>query len=248
MSLVAARFHSWTKPLAFRTVRIHRSNNWTQRINNWLLPNADFIRTLVLDLPLTQDGYRSEVPAEELAILRALLEAAGGVRHLAVTWNIWAYLQSECSALQLRRLYLIWDGAYKISAPSLKSLQYPDALVDLTFCAPTGLEYEELWYPLGEYLLPAIGHCANLAYATYAANSIPDGFVSLGVKGAMIVLLGRTEPYEHDTSYMKYRAYPHCSVVCVQNRYQVLEEWVAKMEGRESLLDHTVDIVSVDKE
>ncbi|KAJ7100972.1 hypothetical protein B0H15DRAFT_1018235 [Mycena belliarum] len=153
MSLVAARFHGWTKPFKFRTVTVRRSSNWTQRIKSQLLPNAAFIRTLVLDLPFTHDGLRGEVPAEELAILRALLETAGGVKHLALTWNIWAHLQSECGALEIRSLYLIWNGVYRISAPSLASLQHPDALVDLTFYAPKSLPYADHWRWMGKNLL-----------------------------------------------------------------------------------------------
>ncbi|KAJ7074931.1 RNA dependent RNA polymerase-domain-containing protein [Mycena belliarum] len=91
------------------------------------------------------DGLRGEVPAEEAAILRALLEAARGVKHLTVTCNIWAHFQSECGALELRSLYLIRNRVYKISRPTLNFLQHPDALVDLTFYAPKGLLYVDLW-------------------------------------------------------------------------------------------------------
>ncbi|KAJ7100966.1 hypothetical protein B0H15DRAFT_927522 [Mycena belliarum] len=253
MSLVAARFQSWTKPFRFRTVIVRRSNNWTQRINSWLLPNADFIRTLVLDLPLKQAGYRSEVPAAELAILRALLEAAGGVRHLAVTWSIWDHLQLECGALQLRSLYLVWDEVYNISAPSLECLQHPDALVDLTFYAPEGLRFPDPWRGESLYRLPATSLFDSLDYVTYAADSIPNpGIRLLRLKGAMLVLTGRDwgDLDEYETKYIEddRARYPHFSAVCVQHRNQILDEWVARMQGRESRLDHTVQKVVSDGE
>ncbi|KAJ7108166.1 hypothetical protein C8R44DRAFT_744117 [Mycena epipterygia] len=112
MSLVASRFHTWTRPIMFHTVIIRRRGDWIQRISDCLLLNASFIRVLVLDLTSTQlPRVRAQIPDEELSPIRLLLEASGRVGHLAVTWNIWAHLQRECGALRLESLYLVWDGA-----------------------------------------------------------------------------------------------------------------------------------------
>ncbi|KAJ6564136.1 hypothetical protein B0H19DRAFT_1258627 [Mycena capillaripes] len=87
MSLVASRFHAWTKPFTFHTVIVRRHDKWVQTTTDCVLPNASFIRMLVLDLPFTQDEVRLQSSAEELSIIRRLLEACGRVSHLAVTWN-----------------------------------------------------------------------------------------------------------------------------------------------------------------
>ncbi|KAJ7101483.1 hypothetical protein B0H15DRAFT_1017896 [Mycena belliarum] len=141
MSLVASRFNIWTKPISLHMVMVRRCDNWMERVCDWLLPNAAFVRILVLDMPSLQGRKRIPLPAEELGLIRRLLEASERVAHLAVTWNIWSALQQECSALCLESLYLIWDHAYyKVPVPSLADLQYPTALRDLTISAPPDLK------------------------------------------------------------------------------------------------------------
>ncbi|KAJ7436066.1 hypothetical protein B0H11DRAFT_2111725 [Mycena galericulata] len=130
MSLVASRFYAWTKPITFRTVVVRRHNDWTKRIDEFLLPNASFIRCLAIP---------GSFSAAELSPVRLLLESARQVVHLAVTWSLWAQLPSECGALGLESLYLIWDGVPPVSFPSLKHLERPTALKDLTIFAPADL-------------------------------------------------------------------------------------------------------------
>ncbi|KAJ7438945.1 hypothetical protein B0H11DRAFT_1934902 [Mycena galericulata] len=246
MSLVASRFHAWTKPIMFHTVIIRRQNNWMQQISDCLLPNASLMRILVLNLPFTQGRARVQPPGEELSFIRQLLEAAGQVRHLAVTWNIWALLQRECGALRIENLYLIWDGALKINRPSLYDLRHPAALQDLTVYAPSNIRDMGMYRP-AEYYLPAISQCDNLAYVTYASDRIPyAGVTSHHLKGAMLILVGWTEQRAEDS---KSEIHPPFSApVCMQYMNQVLEEWVAKMEGRESLLSHAAEGVAVGNE
>ncbi|KAJ7429802.1 hypothetical protein B0H11DRAFT_2400680 [Mycena galericulata] len=263
MSLVASRFHTWwvsltacrrsqyntvcnrTKPVMFHTAIVRRHNNWMRRISDCLLTNASFIHVLVLDLPLTQGGVRGQLAEEELSSIRQLLKATGRVRHLAVTWNVWAYLQRECGALRLESIYLIWDRACNVLEPSLHHLQHPAVLKDLAIYAPCSLPYPD-WWRRAQLFLPATTQCVNLAYVTYATDSIPwPGVQDSKLKWAMLVLLGRTEPHEDQAQSIKTirEKYPNFSAVCMQYFRQVLEEWVAKMEGRESLLYHPVDTV-----
>ncbi|KAJ7429799.1 hypothetical protein B0H11DRAFT_2211865 [Mycena galericulata] len=249
MSLVASRFHTWTKPIMFHTVIVRRHDNWIERISDCLLRNASFIRILVLHMPLRQGYDRGQLPDKELSLIRQLLEAAGQVRHLAVTWNIWALLQRECGALRIESLYLIWDGALKIDTPSLYHLQHPAALQDLTVYAPPDIRHVDMWRP-AEYYLPAISQCENLAYVTYAVSRrLSRGVTRRPMKGAMLVLLGRTEqPDENWWTKSIWESYPPFSTVCLQYASQVLEEWVAKMEGRESVLRHAAESVPAGNE
>ncbi|KAF8156353.1 hypothetical protein K438DRAFT_1777439 [Mycena galopus ATCC 62051] len=249
MSLVASRFYSWTKPVTFRTVIVRRANNWMQRISDCLLPNTSFIRILVLDMPFKQNGGRGELPEEELSLIRQLLEACEGVRHLAVTWNIWAHLERECGALRLEGLYLRWDGVAccfpQIFPPALDHLRHPGALEDLTLCAPGDL-YSNLRCRFGETYLPPTGQCVNLAYVTYASRQWPGrGVDPTNLKGAMHVLIGRTHLFDFEESRMKEirEYYSNFSIACVRNWDQVLVEWVAKMEGRKSQLSHGTMVV-----
>ncbi|KAF8188501.1 hypothetical protein K438DRAFT_1764257 [Mycena galopus ATCC 62051] len=191
MSLVASRFYSWTKPVTFRTVIVRRANNWMQRTSDCLFPNASFIRILVLDMPFKQNGRR----------------ACEGVRHLAVTWNIWAHLERECGALRLEGLYLVWDGVAssspQIIPPALDQLRHPGALEDLTLCAPPDL-YSTLRCRFGETDLPPTGQCVNLAYVTYGSRQWPGrGVDPTNLKGAMHVLIGRTHLFDFEESRMK---------------------------------------------
>ncbi|KAJ6564117.1 hypothetical protein B0H19DRAFT_1258616 [Mycena capillaripes] len=156
MSLVASRFHAWTKPLTFHTVIVRRHDNWMQTTSDCVLPNASFIRVLVLDLPFTQDEVRLQSSAEELSIIRRLLEACGRVSHLAVTWNIWAHLERECGVLELKSLCLVWDGEFsrRIDAPSFLHLRNRTALQDLTVSAPADLEHPTPFRSRGQLDLP----------------------------------------------------------------------------------------------
>ncbi|KAJ6601960.1 hypothetical protein DFH09DRAFT_1302141 [Mycena vulgaris] len=251
MSLVASRFHAWTKPVTFQTVIVRRHNNWMQRINDCLLSNASFIRILVLNLPSNEGRRRGQLSGEELSLIRRLLEASGRVKHLAVTWNIWADLERECGALRLEGLYLMWDGAFNIRSPSLNHLQHPSVLEDLTIYAPPNLYNPMPFRSRGQSFLPPTTQCVNLAYVTYAARLIPSpGVEAFDLKGAMLVLVGRTEPYDHQDKKIKEvrGRYPNFSTVCMRYSDQVLAEWVAKMEGRESLLNHPAEIAAAEYE
>ncbi|KAJ6564078.1 hypothetical protein B0H19DRAFT_1067675 [Mycena capillaripes] len=245
MSLVASRFHAWTKPLTFHTVIVRRHDNWMQRISDCILPNASFIRILVLDLPFTQDEVRLQSSAEELSIIRQLLEACGRVRHLAVTWNIWAHLERECGVLELKSLYLIWDGAYFHSnAPSFLHLTHPAALQDLTISAPADLENPTPFRLRGQLYLPVWTQAwrksfLNFAYVTYASDRLPrPGVCDSNLKWTILVVVREEKPYDiEERELQKYRdEYSNHSTVLMQDWSQVLDGWVAKIEGRESLL------------
>lgn len=234
-----------TKPTTFRTVIVRRNDNWTKRISELLLPNASFIRTLAIDLPLTR-GHLSD---EELSHLRRLLEASERVTHLAVVWNIWAHFPRECGALKLESLYLIWDRAHQISPPSLKNLQHPAALKQLTVYAPPDLRNATPFRPWGELYLPGTAHCVDLDYVTYAADRTPIPTVGSlcedapGIKGAMFVLVDIPEEYvtedaEDELLKEDREVYPNFSTAYVRFSSQVLGEWLAKIEGRRSVLEH----------
>ncbi|KAJ7831342.1 hypothetical protein B0H14DRAFT_2805091 [Mycena olivaceomarginata] len=139
MSLVALRFHTWTKPVRFRTVVVHRHENWMKRVENLFFPNAHYIRVLAVNLPLS-GGVLS---AEEFSCMRTLLEASQGVRHLAIVWHLWTPFARLCGSRPLESLYFIWDRSWKhrnpVLPPSLEYLQYPSALADLTIYAPADL-------------------------------------------------------------------------------------------------------------
>ncbi|KAJ7101485.1 hypothetical protein B0H15DRAFT_796268 [Mycena belliarum] len=243
MSLVASRFNIWTKPIALHTVMVHRRNNWMERIIDWLLPNAAFVRILVLDMPSLQGRKRIPLPAEELALIRRLLEASERVAHLAVTWNIWSDLQQECGALRLESLYLIWDHAYYIPVPSLAYLQYPTALRDLTISAPPDLGNPKPYCAWGEDYLPRIDHCSNLAYLTYASSRRAIPLHCYTVKQCTIVLVGSMGLHKEDIDTMQWyiETWPIYFLQGMQDWHQMLGEWVAKMEGRESLSIHPQD-------
>ncbi|KAJ6562745.1 hypothetical protein DFH09DRAFT_1279117 [Mycena vulgaris] len=242
MSLVASRFYAWSKPITFRTVVVHRHKDWTKWISDLSLLNASFIRVLVLNISFTRDTLSDE----ELSRIRRLLEAAGGVRHLAVHWNIWAHFHRECGSLQLESLYLIWDGVHGIPRPSLSHLQHPARLKDLTVYAPPDLRYMIHWRSWGELYLPATKHCVNLAYVTYAADRpiLPLGSVCADprIKGAMFLLVNNPQKYaveEEDVLIqVNMESYPNFSTAYLPSARQVLGEWLAKMEGRRSVLHH----------
>jgi hypothetical protein len=91
--------------------------------------------------------------------------------------------------------------------------------------------------------LPATRQDVELTSVTYVTTLLPLGWVSYcGVENAMVVLVERTDTEEweqHDIKEDKKR-YPNYSVVCVPDWDQVLVAWVARMEGRESILNHPI--------
>ncbi|KAJ7174531.1 hypothetical protein C8R46DRAFT_1189296 [Mycena filopes] len=252
MSLVASRFYAWTKPIMFHTVIVRPHKNWVERVNDWLLPNANLIHVLVLDLPnVTEgkfgDGHRERFSAEETTAIRRLLHAAGGhVKHFAVTWNIWAHLEGECGAIPVESLYLIWDRAMYVGGPSLRNLQHPLVLKDLTVYAPRDLGLRgysvSMFRQSTENYCPHTRHCPNLAYVTYAAHSAEGvNERGWGLKGSMFVHVGSrflTAEEESERIKEEKERYPNFSTAYVGSLRELLEEWVAKVEGRPSILVH----------
>ncbi|KAJ7165962.1 hypothetical protein C8R46DRAFT_1192453 [Mycena filopes] len=261
ISLVASRFNAWTKPIKFHTVVVRRHDNWMQRMNECLLPNSAFIRVLVLDLPFNRrvaldpmkwsdvrrfnkDRARCVFSDEELTSIRRLLSAAANVRHLAVTWNIWAYLEEECGTLRLQSLYLIWDRAFldietDVEAPELNKLQHPAALEDITMFAPASLDPQYSgWHWPGCYL-PDMARCANLAYVTYAASFVifpsrPERF-----KGYMSVAVSEREvDITEEEEDFRMQGHANFATLHMRTLSEVLREWLNKVEGRESMLEH----------
>ncbi|KAJ7841263.1 hypothetical protein B0H13DRAFT_2099952 [Mycena leptocephala] len=170
-----------TKPIIFRTVLVRWTNNWTQRITDLLLPNAHFIRTLALDLPLA----RGSLSDSDLAHLRRLVEAAHSVQHLAL------------------------------------------------------------------FLPEDIARANNLAYVAYAADRTPLPTIGAlcededlsALRGAMFVLVDVAEEYSGDEDADELvkddlAVYARFSTAYVRFASGVLGEWVAKMEGRPSVLVH----------
>ncbi|KAF8217687.1 hypothetical protein K438DRAFT_1795490 [Mycena galopus ATCC 62051] len=244
MALVSSRFYTWTKAIIFRTVVVRRHNSdWTKRISHFLLPNANLIHTLALDLPY----ILGEISTEELSLIRALLAASDRVRHLAVTWKIWAQLHRECGALQLESLYLMWDKNHPSSPPSLAHLQHPAALKDLTVYAPPDLRNLTPFRGIGDLYLPNTARCANLAYVTYAADRTPIPTIGSlcedipTLRSAMFVLVDIPEKFtdtEDDLITEDKEVYPNFSTAYVRFSRQVLGEWLAKIEGKPSVLAH----------
>ncbi|KAJ7221110.1 hypothetical protein C8J57DRAFT_1254119 [Mycena rebaudengoi] len=122
---------------------------------------------------------------------------------------------------------VIWDGAWYTSPPTLHGLQHPAALVHLTVSAPPDLRRPTTYQRCGLCYVPELAHCVNLAYLTYACKRvIRSGVADLRLKGTMLVHLCLGP---HDLGWIKMR-----------HLEEVLAEWIAKAEGRESLLDHVV--------
>ncbi|KAK7059740.1 hypothetical protein R3P38DRAFT_968437 [Favolaschia claudopus] len=245
MALVAPRFHAWTKPFVFRTVVVRRRDDWTKRVNVLLLPNAIHIRTLALDLPLSQRTLSDE----EQSLIRALLQASIHVKNLATTWHIWARLAHGCRALQLSTLYLIWDRVLGVVLSSLKDLRHPTLLTEITIYAPPDLANLTPFRPWGELYLPDTSRCANLVYVTYVADRTPIPTVGSlcedipNLRGAMFaqILLGDKEGSEEDFDDLvkeDMEVYPNFSATFVSSARQVLDEWLAKANGGPSVLQH----------
>ncbi|KAF7348770.1 hypothetical protein MVEN_01396500 [Mycena venus] len=252
MSLVASRFYTWTKSFTFRTAVVRRSNDWIARIRDLLLPNARFIRILAINLSFHQGYARCPPSDEEAAYIRQLLEASDGVRHLAVSWNIWAQFPHECGSLQIESLYLLWEGIFDVPPPSLDQLQHPAKLTDLTVYAPPDRFNPVYWNAWGENVLPSVAHLAahfaNLAYVTYATDrwtipSVADLCENPGIKAVMFVtvnipedIMNEAEEDEMLKSDMEH--YANFSTAYLPRGGQVLGEWLARMEGRQSVLEH----------
>ncbi|KAJ7713853.1 hypothetical protein DFH07DRAFT_1016892 [Mycena maculata] len=244
MSLVASRFQAWTKPIMFHAVIVRPRRNWLQRISQSLLPNADLIHILVLDLPFTERGSRyPRLSDKESSHIRRLLQASQRVRRLAVTWNIWAEFERECGALQLESLYLIWDRIDGSDRPSLNHLQHPSALQDLTVYAPYRLRSpQDHWRP-GVLCLPQMTHCVNIAYVTYATDLWSEALRTVGelyLKRTIFILVDMYKdiyapPYDGLIARLRERN-PNFSTAYLRFYSQVLLEWVAKMEGLPSIL------------
>ncbi|KAJ7165997.1 hypothetical protein C8R46DRAFT_1192475 [Mycena filopes] len=245
MSLVASRFYAWTKPITFHSVTVRRNENWVQRVDDYLLPNANLIHVLVLELPNTVGNReRAQFSEEEGATIAQLLEAAGHVKHLAVTWNIWADLERECGAIRVENLYLIWDGAMYVDGPDLGNLQHPAALKDLMIYAHHNLGRRgfSLFHQFTINYCPQTGHCPNLAYVTYAVSygkRVNAGH--FGLKGSMFVRVGSrvlTADEEEENIKVEKERHTDFSTAYVGSLKELLEEWVAKAEGRPSVLIH----------
>ncbi|KAJ7174524.1 hypothetical protein C8R46DRAFT_1214724 [Mycena filopes] len=249
MSLVAFRFYTWTQPIAFHTVVIRPRKNWVQRVNDWLLPNAHLIQVLVVALPnIVGAGAQGRCSGEEVAAIGRLLHAAKRVKHLAVTWSIWAHLGHECGAIPVESLYLMWDGAIydRVSPPHLDHLQHPFALKDLTVHAPRDLRGFSWFHevPIAENYFPQTTHCPNLTSVAYAAQHLP-GMVNVGrdhTQGSMFIYVPAprvltTEEEDKRIKQEKER-YPNFSTAYVGSLEELLEGWVAKVEGRPSILAH----------
>ncbi|KAJ7076996.1 hypothetical protein B0H15DRAFT_571402 [Mycena belliarum] len=245
MSLVASRFNAWTKPVMFGTIVLREHDNWTTHLSEVLLPNTRFIQRLAVMVEYNRsDG--SHLPDADLAQIKRLLEASIQVKHLAVTWSIWARLPQECGNMHLESLYLEWDRDYCISPPTLRHLQHPDELKDLTVYAPPDLDNPmPKWRSWGYFYLPTTTRCTNLAYVTYAALTLPDR--SLGalsaqpnMKGVMFVLVDTSEKYMTGDNRWKReeKVWPAFSAVYLRYPHQILGEWLARMEGRPSALVH----------
>jgi hypothetical protein len=236
-------FDGRTKSIIFRTVVVRTRNNWTKRISDLLVPNASHIRTLVINsvfIPLSD---------EELSHIRRLLEASEQVVALAVAWNIWTHFSLECGVLQLESLYFMWDPYNPVPTPSLKNLRHPSKLKDLTVYAPAYRNDATSFRSVGELYLPTTANCVNLAYVTYAADRTPIPTVGSicevpHIKGALFVLVNIPERFlnEEDESTSLLQddkdRYPNFSTAYLPRSYQVLGQWLAKMEGRPSILAH----------
>ncbi|KAJ7927082.1 hypothetical protein B0H13DRAFT_1861622 [Mycena leptocephala] len=87
------------------------------------------------------------------------------------------------------------------SPPSLKHLQHPAALKDLTVYAPPDLRNATPFRPRGQLYLPDTASYVNLAYVTHAADRTPIATVGSlcedipNIQVAMLVLVDIPEEY-----------------------------------------------------
>ncbi|KAJ6553149.1 hypothetical protein B0H19DRAFT_1263553 [Mycena capillaripes] len=93
-----------------------------------------------------------------------------------------------------------------------------------------------------ELYLPATAHCINLAYVTYAADhaQIPRlGWLCEDLRMSVLFVMvdkywdSKAGPITRDKE-----RYPNFSTVHLPLSSQVLREWVAKVAGRRSVLEH----------
>ncbi|KAJ7635449.1 hypothetical protein DFH06DRAFT_1303013 [Mycena polygramma] len=239
MSLVAMRFRAWTKHRILRTVVVALRDDWTKRISELFLPNANLIRILAIDLPST----RGRLSNEQSTLIRRLLRASDGVQHLGISWHLWEDFSSECGRLKIESLYLIWDGAYGVPPLTLDNLQHPLTLKDITMYAPPDLKGpgSALWFFLPETITE---DCPNLAFLTYAVSEQPIDIDCFGsdLEGVMWVLVDtptkRLDTVNMDMLWMGKYDCPNYSSRYLSFSSQVLGEWLAKMEGRRSVLEH----------
>ncbi|KAJ7174479.1 hypothetical protein C8R46DRAFT_90671 [Mycena filopes] len=215
-----------------------------QRLDDCILPNAGLIRVLVLNLPRSENTVRCSFSDEELSSIRRLLGASKGVRRLAATWNIWAYLEPECGALRLQSLCLIWDHAFlDVKTPQLAELQHPAALEDITMFAPLSLDPHWSGWRLPGTYLPNTRHCTNLTYVTYAATCVVVTWKVRNLKGYMAVAVGErtVDDIQRGEGWLTLRrkeSDPNFSTLYMRTWKEVFREWLNKAEGRESLLEH----------
>ncbi|KAK7050689.1 hypothetical protein R3P38DRAFT_2605536 [Favolaschia claudopus] len=244
MALVASRFYSWTKPHIYRTVIVRRTEHWTRRISDVLIPNAALIQTLVVDLPLVQGSLSDD----ELSAIARLVEAAQGVKNLAVPWNIWIELPNQCGSLALKSLYLFWDRTHPATEPSLANLQHPEALEELVIYAPADLREMTPFRSWGDLYFPDTSDCSNLAYIAYAADRCPMPTVGSlredipHLKAAMFVLAGIPEKFIADEDPLvteDRETYPNFFSTYLRYWSQLLKEWIARTEGAESILNYS---------
>ncbi|KAJ7617300.1 hypothetical protein FB45DRAFT_933847 [Roridomyces roridus] len=253
MALVAARFHLWTKPFIYRTVVIRRRDDdvdWMQRTVDFLLPNAGLIRTLALDLPFS--GRQGPSFEEELTHIRKLLRSASRIVSLAATWNMWSRLSIEIGSLELQNIYLFWAGSskYGLAAPSLSHLRHPQKLLALTIADPLLCHHTPLpsgwYYTFSQYRrLPETERCTNLRYLAYGTARV--GIQTLNTfcqdhPHIEAVFMFTTADIIDVNGDLRQRLQailqPNCYGAWVVSSSDVLQEWLARTEGRESVLDY----------
>ncbi|KAH8824629.1 hypothetical protein DL96DRAFT_1818313 [Flagelloscypha sp. PMI_526] len=245
MSLVASRFHTWSKPVQFHTIVIRRQKGWTSRVQE-LVHFAPFIRVLAFNL----FNVHGDLNEEDIDAVRLLISACTEtVKHLALTWMIWSGCQSEINRLHLKSLYIFWDWASGPQIPSLVNLQYPEELKDLTMFSPAYVDNFTAFHYEGALYLPDIKRCTNLEYVTYAADRYTSPTVGSlcedypNLKGVMFLLVNIPKEHLNEDKELdlwedeKY-AYANFSSAYLPRSAGILSEWVAKIEGRESVLVH----------
>ncbi|KAJ6562748.1 hypothetical protein DFH09DRAFT_1315823 [Mycena vulgaris] len=138
----------------------------------------------------------------------------------------------------------MWDRVHYIPPPSLEKLLHPSKLKDLTVYAPPDLHAAKSFRSWAELYLPAKAHCINLAYVTYAADR-PSHVLAFmcgeipHIKVVMFIRVDVPEKWpENELIKEDKKVYPNFSTAWVGFSDQLLGEWVAKMEGRPSVLEH----------
>ncbi|KAH8822386.1 hypothetical protein DL96DRAFT_1714709 [Flagelloscypha sp. PMI_526] len=245
MSLVARRFHTWTKPIQFHTMVIQRRGAWTNRVQE-LVRFAPFIRVLAFNFFKAQGKLNEE---EVKAIRLLILACTETVKHLASTWTVWFHCQNEIGRIHLESLFLYWDWGCGPKFPSLDNLQHPEVLKDLIMFSPGFVENPRAFRSLGIRYLPNIKKCTNLRYVTYAADrkTLPTVSRLCGdhphLRGVMFLLVNiREELWGEDKQSDFYKneklTYANFSTAYLPTSMMILGEWTAKIEGKQSILVH----------